>query len=78
MPLKRAVRLRRGQRFAVVVKIKSPGKIHPVAIEYDAGDGKRKVDLSDGEGYLSHNGVRWDRAEEEGCNICLKAYTSKR
>mgnify|MGYP005758405373 CR=1 FL=1 len=78
VPLKRAVRLRRGQRFAVVVKIKSPGKIHPVAIEYDAGDGKRKVDLSDGEGYLSHNGVRWDRAEEEGCNICLKAYTSKR
>ena len=78
VPLKRAVRLNQGGRFAVAVKIKSPGKIHPVAIEYDPGDGKRIVDISDGEGYLSHNGVRWDRAETEGCNVCLKAYTSKR
>ena len=78
VPLKRTVRLNQGGRFAVAVKIKSPGKIHPVAIEYDPGDGKRIVDISDGEGYLSHNGVRWDRAETEGCNVCLKAYTSKR
>ena len=77
IPLKRPVRLQKGQRFALVVKIKSPGKVHPVAIQYDAGDGKRRVVIS-GEGYLSHNGKRWDRAEEENCDVCLKAYTTER
>ena len=76
--LDRPISLKDGERFAAVVSIKSPGKIHPVAIEYDPGDGKRKVDLTDGEGYISYDGRGWFRAEEEGCNVCLKAYTAKR
>ena len=45
-------------------------------MEYDAGDGKCQIDLSDGEGYISFEGQRWENVEEkQNCNICLKAYT---
>ena len=44
------------EKFAIIVKIITPGTVHPVAIEYDAGDGIAQVDLTDGEGYLSHDG----------------------
>lgn len=65
-----------GEKFWVVVKLKTPGAIHPVAIEYQPPDSTGTVDLSDGEGYLSADGKRWVSAEQEqNCNLCLKAYT---
>ncbi|WP_243009074.1 lectin like domain-containing protein [Clostridium sp. AM58-1XD] len=77
--LDQEVILSKGERFAVIVKIKSPGLIHPVAIEYDAKDGKCSIDLTDGEGYISLQGDIWERVEEkQGCNICLKAYTEEK
>ena len=60
-----------------MIKITTPGAVHPVAVEYDAGDDKCRIDLTDGEGYLSPDGKQWERAEEtQACNLCLKAYTS--
>ena len=74
--LDKEILLDKGERFAVVVKIDSPGQVHPVAIEYDSGDGKCSIDLTDGEGYISLQGDIWERVEEkQECNICLKAYT---
>ena len=71
--------MEQGQRYGIIVNIHSPGLVHPVAIEYDSGDGKCRIDLSDGEGYISQDGFKWSRAEEkQGCNICLKAYTKNR
>lgn len=71
-----AVKLRAGERFGIIVKIRTPGSIHPVAIEYDAEDSRTKVDLSDGEGYISLRGTVWENVEsEQKCNLCLKAYT---
>lgn len=67
-----------GERFAVIVKINTPDAIHPAAIEYDAGDGRTFVNISDGEGYISADGVTWERAEEKRCNLCLKVYTKDR
>ena len=65
-----------GKKFAIIVEIKTPDTVHPVAIEYDAGDGIAQVDLTDGEGYLSHNGSLWEHVEEtQKCNLCLKVYT---
>lgn len=79
VPLDQQIKLKEGERFAVIVKIKTPGAIHPVAIEYDAGDGRTQVNLNDGEGYISLDGKAWERAEEEqNSNICLKAYTKDR
>lgn len=67
-----------GERFAVIVKINTPDAIHPAAIEYDTGDGRTFVNISDGEGYISADGVTWERAEEKRCNLCLKVYTKDR
>lgn len=75
----RPVQLKAGERYAVIVSIRTPGSVHPVAIEYSAPDKKTKVDLSDGEGYISLKGTAWDRVEtEQSCNVCLKAYTRLR
>jgi len=65
--------------YSVVVKIRTPGSLLPVAAEY----GKEKawlkdLDLSDGRGYMSYDGEQWEDTEEviKG-NMCLKAFTSK-
>lgn len=72
-------KLYKGERFAVIVKITTPDAVHPAAIEYDAGDGRTLVDLSDGEGYISPDGKNWERVEKkQDCNLCLKAYTIDR
>jgi len=74
---KKELKLKKGERFAVIVKITTPDTVHPAAIEYDAGDGRTFVDLSDGEGYISADGKVWERVEEkQNCNLCLKAYTA--
>ena len=72
-------KLYKGERFAVIVKITTLDAIHPAAIEYDAGDGRTQVDISDGEGYISPDGKIWERVEKkQDCNLCLKAYTTDR
>lgn len=76
IPLPEAVSLKAGERFAVMVRLTTPGAIHPIAVEYDTGDGKCRIDLTDGEGYISLDGSQWEHVEEsQSCNICLKAYT---
>lgn len=73
------VELLDGKKFAVIVSISTPGSVHPVAIEYNSPDKKLRVDLSDGEGYISFRGTSWERVEDEQkCNVCLKAYTRKK
>jgi hypothetical protein len=49
-------------------------KLIPVEMKTDYMEGN--VDLSDGEGYFSSGGYNWQSAEEQECNICLKAYTA--
>lgn len=68
--------LKSGQRFGVILHIKSPGAVHPMAVEYQADDVTRTADVTDGEGYISPNGKNWESAEGQyKCNLCLKAYT---
>lgn len=77
--LDEAVELEEGERFGVMMKITTPGSVHPVAIEYQADDTLELVDIGDGEGYISYRGTDWESMEEKyGCNLCLKAYTSVR
>ncbi len=67
------------ERYAVVVNIKTPGAVHPIAIEYNADERTASFDIGDGEGYISLYGEMWHRAEtSEKCNVCLKAFTNKR
>ncbi len=66
-----------GEKFAVVVEIMTPDTIYPVAVEYDGADIQKEIDLSDGEGYISSNGIHWENTEKKySCNICLKVYTN--
>lgn len=77
--LDKAVALEAGERFAVIVKLTTPGSVHPMAIEYQADDAVKTVDISDGEGYISFGGKVWESTEKQyKCNLCLKAYTVDR
>ncbi len=67
-----------GERFAIVVKITTPNAERPIAVEYVVDDSTEGVVISDGEGYISLSGSKWERTEEtQKCNVCLKAFTSK-
>lgn len=78
--LNQPVSLQQGQPFAVMVYLDTPDSSRPIAIEFATGteDGGRNVDVSDGQGYISHSGKHWNRTEnsEWNCNVCLKAYTT--
>lgn len=72
------VRLKDNSRFAVIVKIKTPGAVHPIAIEYNVDERTENFDITDGEGYISLYGELWHSAEgTQECNVCLKAFTNK-
>lgn len=76
IPVADNILLEADERYGVMLRIHTPKAVHPVAIEYDAGDGKSRIDLEDGEGYISPSGERWQSVEKEQAgNICLKAYT---
>lgn len=65
----------KGDSFAVIVVLTTPGLDHPMAIEYASDELTANVDVSDGEGYISNNGLDWERVEDTaGGNLCLKAY----
>ena len=75
--MKKEIPLKAGERFAVVLRLKTPEAVHPMAIEYAADEATSRVDLTDGEGYISVDGKRWEHVEEAfSCNLCLKAYTN--
>lgn len=73
----REISVEEGEKFAVVLKVTTPGSVHPMAIEYAADQITENVDLSDGEGYISSSGNYWENVEEnQGCNLCLKVYSN--
>ncbi len=77
VPFDVPVSVEEGERFCVMVEIDSPGTVEPVAIEYQTGERTAKVDIGDGEGYISLDGVNWERTEMEyACNVCLKVYAN--
>lgn len=77
---KDAVAVDKGERYAIVLYVYTPGATHPLAIEYDSGDKfLEKIDLEDGEGYISFAGNQFINVKEkQDCNICIKAFTNDR
>ena len=66
-----------GRKYAVIVEIFTPSAVHPVAIEFRAGESTENADITDGEGYISLSGNTWENVEEkQNCNLCLKVYTN--
>ena len=75
IPFDYPVTVEKGSRFAVVIMLETRGSTLPMAVEYASDERTEHVDISDGEGYISSNGLDWERVEDkaEG-NLCLKAY----
>lgn len=75
----RGMEVERGERFAVVLYVKTPGSTHPLAIEYDSGeDYLDTIDLDDGEGYISLGGLKFINVKDkQECNLCIKAFAKK-
>ena len=74
---KTPMQVKAGERYAIVLYIKTPGAAHPMAIEYDSGEASLDtVNLEDGEGYISYNGRKFVNVKEkQDCNLCIKAFT---
>lgn len=74
------VEVKAGEKYAVVLYVKTPGATHPLAIEYDSGDDYLdNLDLDDGEGYISYNGSKFINVKDkQDCNLCIKAFTDDR
>lgn len=63
--------------YSVVVKIRTPDSLLPVAAEYHLDEPWLKdVNIADGRGYMSFDGQRWESTEEIlQSNVALKAFT---
>lgn len=76
VPVADGIVLADGERYAIALYLETPEAVHPMAIEYVADGAAKKVDLTDGEGYISANGKNWVHVEDVfACNLCIKAYT---
>lgn len=79
IPSEKEIVLEPGEDYAIVLYLNTPEAVHPMAIEYAADEATQEVILTDGEGYISANGGRWERVEDTSeCNLCIKAYTKER
>lgn len=65
--------------YAVVVKIITPDSLFPVAAEfYKDVDWLGAVDISDGQGYMSSDGLVWESTETIlQSNVALKVFTNE-
>lgn len=78
IPFDTDVEVREGSKFAVVIVLKTEKSGKQIAIEYDGNQLTKNVDIKDGEGYISRNGVNWERTESKfDANICLKVYADE-
>ena len=72
------ISVKAGEKFAVMLYLKTPGSQYPLAIEYDSQESYMdSVDLDDGEGYISYTGNKFINVKEKrDCNLCIKAFTN--
>ena len=67
-----------GTKFAVVVRLTTPGYTSPLAVEYPEGGYSDKAKANAGESFVSTDGQTWTDLTtlEPNANVCLKAFTS--
>jgi len=71
------VRVSKGEKFSVMVKLTTPGYRYPVAIEYPYPGFSSKASAHSGESYVSSTGTLWTDISTvyANSNVCLKALT---
>ncbi len=66
-----------GENFAIVVYINTPDTLRPLAVEYASDKMTAAVDITDGKGFISNNGLDWESVEDVAkANLCIKAYAN--
>lgn len=80
VPFTNEINVNKGEKYAVMLYINTPGSKNPMAVEYNAGeDYLESIKLEDGEGYISGNGRDFIAVERENeCNLCIKAFSDNR
>jgi C1A family cysteine protease/uncharacterized membrane protein len=75
--LNSAVPLQAGQKFAVVLKLTTPGYNYPIAIEYPYSGYSSKATAHAGESFVSVDGRTWTDMTKvyKNTNVCIKAFT---
>ncbi len=77
--LKTPVSLNAGEKYAVIVKIETPGATRPIAVEFYNDFKTESVSLEGKESYISLRGFEWENTQERHeCTVCLKAFTNNR
>jgi C1A family cysteine protease len=73
------VRLEKGERFSVIVKLTTPGYKFPVAIEYPLQGYSSGASAMSGQSYVSTSGTMWTELSSlyPNSNVCLKAFTTQ-
>ncbi|GKX28135.1 hypothetical protein SH1V18_06150 [Vallitalea longa] len=64
-------------KFAVIVKITTPGRKYPIAVElYNDSSTVNRTDSANNESYISYDGEIWQNIQSTmNGNVCLKAFT---
>jgi C1A family cysteine protease len=67
-----------GERFSVVVRLRTPGYNFPIPIEQPIAGNSTKARASAGQSYISGNGTAWSdiTATWANTNVCLKAFST--
>ncbi len=70
--------VKKGDEFAIVVYVNTPNEDRPIALEKASDELSQAVNIKDGRGYTSTQGVSsWDSVEEiDQANLCIKAYSN--
>ncbi len=77
--LKSPVSLMAGQKYAIIVKIETPGATRPIAVEFYNDYKTETVTLEGKESYISLRGFEWENTQEKHeCTVCLKAFTNNK
>ena len=78
VPLDSEVQLRAGQKFSVVLKLKTPNHDYPIALEEPIAGWSSKATANPGESFISGDGSTWDdiTMHISGANVCIKAFTT--
>jgi C1A family cysteine protease len=66
-----------GQKFSLVLKLKTPNSKYPIAIEYPVSGYSSKAKANAGESFISYDGVSWTDLTKsyKNTNVCIKAFT---
>ena len=66
-----------GENFAIILYMNTPGTLRPIAVEYASDKMTAGVDITDGKGFISNNGLDWENVEDVAkANLCIKAYAN--